>query len=95
MLSTWRKSRQRVCIRYTLIRMYLQIHLRLYATLISYELFCIVYVWSSGASLISNLNYVANITEEYSFINLTDLEMYQVLFKELLIQTPSKGLLSL
>ena len=35
-----------------------------------------------------SLNYVANITGEYSFINPTDLEMHQVLFKELLIQTP-------
>ena len=52
--------------------------------------FDIVYVWSSGESSIPSLNYVANITREYSFINPTDLEMHQVLFKELLTQNTFK-----
>ena len=38
--------------------------------------------------------YVANIAIEYSFIVLRHSEMHQALHKELLTQTPSKGLLS-
>jgi len=41
-----------------------------------------------------SLNYVANIAIEYSFIVLRHSEMHQAPHKELLTQTPSKGLLS-
>ena len=62
----------------------LQNHLRLYATLISYELIwhCISLVFLVRPQSLS-LNYVANIAVEYCFIVTRHLEMHQVPYKEL------------
>ena len=89
MLSLWDRFCQRV---YNLqIRMYLANRLRLYATLISNELIwhCISLVFLVRPQSLS-LNYVANITVEYSFIVLGHWETHQAPYKELLTQTPSK-----
>ena len=93
MLSSWKRFCQWVC--NIQIRMYLANHLRLYATLISYELIwhCISLVFLVRPQSLS-LKYVANIAVEYSFIVLRHSEMHQAPHKELLTQTPSKGLLS-
>ena len=70
-------------------------HLRLYATLISNDLVwhCISLVFLVRPQSL-NPKYVANIAVEYSFIVLRNSRMHQALHKEILTQTPSKGLLS-